>query len=390
MSVDPAALAESVAALVRVPSVNPLHEGPRSGPAGEAAIAEFIADRLRSVGADEVVVDEFEPGRPNVYGIVRGRVERTVVLDVHSDTVTVEHMTDEPFDGRIEDGHVWGRGALDTKASLGVMLALLADWSATGRRPTPTLVVLASAGEEAGGLPGARRFREWAEARGLDVDEMIVAEPTEFTPIHGHKGGVLVRVTVTGASAHSALPHLGRNAIDAMAKVIAAYEAEHERLGQVPPSSPLGPGTLSTATISGGTGGNVIPDRCVLTAGRRIVPGEDPTAEFHRLAGLAEAASPLPVEVESVNPPDPDGTIGTAAFFVASETPLVARLAEWSGTVPRVAPFGTNALRYVGFTDNIAVYGPGAIEDAHQATERVAIADLARLADIYERWLEPG
>ena len=60
------------------------------------------------------------------------------MLDVHTDTVTVEHMTDPPFDGRIEDGLACGgRGALDTKASLGVILALLAAWHG-GRPPDPS------------------------------------------------------------------------------------------------------------------------------------------------------------------------------------------------------------------------------------------------------------
>ena len=118
-----------------------------------------------------------------------GRTDRLVVLDVHTDTVTVEHMTDPPFDGRIENGHVWGRGALDTKASLGVMLALLGSWQADGLRPEPNLLVVGSVSEEAGGLLGATRFRPWAEERGLAIDEMIVAEPTQMAPIHGHKGG---------------------------------------------------------------------------------------------------------------------------------------------------------------------------------------------------------
>lgn len=382
-------LAESVADLVRVPSVNPLHAGPKAGTVGETAVAEHVAERLRECGATEVVLDEFAPGRPNVYGVIPGHTNRVVVLDTHLDTVTVEHMTDPPFDGRIADGHVWGRGALDTKASLGVLLALLERWHADGLRPTPTVLVVGTAGEEAGGLPGARHFRQWAEGRGLVVDQMIVAEPTGLAPIHGHKGGVLVRATIHGRSAHSALPHLGENAIDAVAPVLAALLAEHERLQTLSPS-PLGTGTLSTATITGGTAGNVIPDRCELTMGRRIVPGEDPTAEYYRIEAIIRDACPLPVDVESINPPEPDGSIGSPAFFQSADSDLISGLAAWAGTQPKVAPFGTNALRYVGFPREMAVFGPGSIDDAHQATECVAIADLARLADIYTHWLAPS
>src|SRR5690606_3925895 len=190
MDVTADELAESVAALVRIPSVNPLQGGPRAaaaGPIGERAIALHLATRFEELGASEVVLDDVVDDRPNVYAFFPGRTERLVVLDVHTDTVTVEHMTDPPFDGRIEHGCVWGRGALDTKASLGVILALLDSWRRAGVRPAPSLLVVGSISEESGGLLGATRFRPWAEARELRVDEMIVAEPTRLAPIHGHK-----------------------------------------------------------------------------------------------------------------------------------------------------------------------------------------------------------
>ena len=154
MDITPDLIADSVASLVRIPSVNPLQAGPRAaeaGPIGEAPLAAHLAERFEELGAREVVLDEVLDGRPNVYGCFPGRTDRLVVLDVHTDTVTVEHMTDPPFDGRITDGCVWGRGALDTKASMGVMLALLDVWQRAGRRPDPTLLVVGSVGEEAGG-----------------------------------------------------------------------------------------------------------------------------------------------------------------------------------------------------------------------------------------------
>lgn len=386
-------LADAVAELVRIPSVNPLHAGPvaeAAGPIGEEAIARHLAHRFESAGADEVVLDEVRDGRPNVYGRFPGRTDRLVVLDVHTDTVTVEHMTDPPFDGRTEHEHVWGRGALDTKASLGVIVALLDSWRRAGTRPEPTLLVVGSASEEAGGLLGATRFRSWAEERGLEIDEMIVAEPTQLAPIHGHKGGVSMRVTIHGAAAHSALPHLGRNAIEAAAPVIAALHAEHERLQSVPPTTELGTSTVSVTTIAGGTGSNVIPATCTLTVGQRVVPGEDAQHVFDRLAAIATEACPLPVTVESLLPPQPDGRLGSDAFHQPADTRLVRSLAGWAGTAPAVAPFGTNALRYSGFARELAVFGPGSIDDAHLATECVAIVDLVRLGEIYEHWLDPA
>lgn len=386
-------LANAVAELVRIPSVNVLQGGPRAeaaGPLGEGAIAEHLADRFDGLGAHEVVLHEVVDGRPNVYGFFPGRTDRLVVLDVHTDTVTVEHMTDPPFDGRIEDGCVWGRGALDTKASLGVITAQLASWRRAGVRPEPTLLVVGSIAEESGGLLGATHFRPWAEARDLDVDQMIVAEPTRLAPIHGHKGGVVLRITAEGVAAHSALPHLGENAIEAMAPLIAAITAEHERLQSVPPTTELGTATLSVTLIDGGTGPNVIPASCTIVASRRTVPGEDAQEVSEHLAALATEACPLPVRIEPFQPLGPDGRIGSDAFYQPADTTLVRSLATWAGTQPTVAPFGTNALRYGGFARELAVFGPGSIDDAHQATERVSVADLVATAEVFTRWLDPA
>lgn len=386
-------LAESVARLVRIPSVNPLQAGPVSsehGSDGERAVAEHLAGRFDELGASEVVLHDVVDGRPNVYGFFPGRTERLVVLDVHTDTVTVEHMTDPPFDGRIEGGRVWGRGALDTKASLGIITALLESWQQAGLRPEPTLLVVGSIAEEAGGLLGATHFRPWADERGLEIDQLIVSEPTLLAPIHGHKGGVGLRITALGESAHSSLPHLGKNAIQAMAPVILAIEAENERLQALEPATELGNGTVAVTMIEGGTGSNVIPASCTIVVGRRVVPGEDAQDVYDSLAALATDACPLPLRVESAFETGPDGKVGAPAFYQSADSPLVSNLASWAGTSPTVAPFGTNALRYSGFAREMAVFGPGSIDDAHQATECVAIDDLVSAAKALTNWLDPA
>lgn len=392
-AVDGLALAASVADLVRVPSVNPLHAGPRAaehGPIGEGVLADWLVKRFEACGSVDVVLDEVLPGRPNVYGRFPGRSGRLVVVDVHTDTVSVEHMTDPPFDGRIEHGSVWGRGSLDSKATLGVLLCLLDAWHRGGLRPDPSVLLVGTVGEEAGGLLGATRFRPWAEEQGLAIDQMLVAEPTEFRPVHGLKGLVLLKVTALGRAAHSARPDLGANAVEAMAPVIAAFASEHERLQSLRPTSELGCGTVSVTRVTGGTGGNVIPDRCSITVGRRCVPEEDPEELLEQLTAIARGSCPLPCEVTSLLPPTPDGRPGPPAFYQRPDSGFVRFLARASGTAPAVAPFGTNALRYSGLAEQTVVFGPGSIEHAHQATESIAIADLVRLAKVLSSWLSPA
>ena len=391
---DPEArrMADMVAALVRVPSVNPLHGGPQAaeaGPVGEAEIARFVADQLRRVGAVNVVLDEVVTGRPNVYGTVRGRTNRLVVIDVHTDTVSVEHMTDPPFDGRVEAGFVWGRGALDTKATLGVLLTLLDDWRDARLIPEPTLLVVATVSEEAGGLLGATRFRAWAQEHHLSIDQILVAEPTDLRPVHGLRSLVLAEVTTHGVSAHSAQPEHGVNAVEAMAPVLAAMTAENARLQSLQGETELGSGSLAVTEISGGKGTNIIPDRCSITVGRRTVPGERPAEVLGHLDDLARAASPVPCTVTSLLPDTPDGQPGWPAFYQDPRCDLVRLLSEVCGSTPGVAPFGANALRYSGLAPEVVVFGPGSIALAHQATERVAVADLVRTADALRTWLRP-
>jgi acetylornithine deacetylase/succinyl-diaminopimelate desuccinylase-like protein len=245
----------------------------------------------------------------------------------------------------------------------------------------PNLLLVGSISEEAGGLLGAVGFREWAEARGLQPDEVIVAEPTMCAPIYGHKGGVSLDIDVKGLAAHSANPHLGRNAITAAAKLILALDAEHHRLQALTPSTPVGNGTLTVSKINGGTAGNVVPDSCVVTVGRRIVPGEDNEVVAAELMALVERACPLPVEITRAY-------MGSPAFYQPPESPFVQQLAAWAGTEPEVAAYGTNALRYDGFARQLVVFGPGSIDNAHTAVEWVELDQLERCAAVYRRWLE--
>ena len=376
-------LATWVSRLVQIPSVNPLHEGPRSvqaGGAGEGRLAAALAGFFRDLGADTVELVDVAEGRPNVYGIWEGTDERWVVLDVHTDTVTVEHCEGDPFDGRIADGRVYGRGSVDTKASLGVMMAVLERARAEGKRPVPNLVVVGSVSEEAGGMLGARGFRKWAEARGLQPDEVIVAEPTMCAPVHGHKGAVALEVKVIGEAAHSANPHLGRNAITGAAALVLAMEAEHQRLQTLTPSTEVGNGTLTVTMVKGGTGGNVVPDSCTISVGRRIVPGESNSEVAEHLCELVRRECPLPVEFPLVY-------LGAPAFYQSPDSALVQKLAAWAGTAPEVASYGTNALRYSGFADEMVVFGPGSIDNAHTAVEWVEIEQLELCASVYSRWL---
>lgn len=364
--------------LVQIPSVSSIQAGSKAGQPGEQALAEFLAETFRALGADEVELEELLPGRPNVYAIWRGTSDRWAALDVHTDTVSVEQMTDPPFDGRLQANKIWGRGAVDTKASLALVIATLEAMQQAGLKPVPNLVVVGTINEESGG-DGARGFAQWVRRRGLALDELMVAEPTLCAPIYGHKGVMALQLEVQGVPAHTSQPHLGKNAICAAAHLIVALEAEHERLQTLDWPTPLGAPTLTVALINGGIGGNIVPDKCTLSLGRRMVPFEDPQAEADKLLVLAEAACPLPFVVKR--------RIGIEAFYQSPDLLWVQQLAAWSGETPTVAPYGTNALAYGGLAKQTIIFGPGSIDQAHGVVEWIEVAELEKAARVYANWL---
>ena len=77
----------------------------------------------------------------------------TIVIDVHLDTVAVGHMTDDPFDERVENGRVYGRGSVDTKATFAVVLDVLSQLRNDGRR-RPHRSPCGTVSEEMGGRSG--------------------------------------------------------------------------------------------------------------------------------------------------------------------------------------------------------------------------------------------
>ncbi len=371
-------LASWLSRVVQIPSVSPDQAGPRAGTAGEGRLSREVAGWFHDFGG-EVHLQEVLPGRENVYGLWRGRSTQWVAVDAHMDTVGVESMIGDPFSGRVGDGRVYGRGAVDTKASLAVALALLESMHQAACRPGPNLLIAATVDEEVGAR-GAPAFAEWVRGRGLPLDQLMVAEPTGCGPVYGHKGLSRLEFQVKGAPAHSSQPELGRNAVVAAAHLVLALDEEHQRLQRMAPETALGTGTLTVSIIRGGEGLNVVPEACTIALDRRVVAGENPSDVSAALCELAERSCPLPLSMK-VHHEIP-------AFLQPPDTPWTRQLAAWSGQEPGIASYASNAWAYQGLAKECVVLGPGSIEQAHGVEEWVAIAELERLADIYLRWWE--
>ena len=92
------------------------------------------------------------------------------------------------------------------------------------------------------------------------------------------------------------------------------------------------------------------------------------------------AAAPLETTIELAN------GFGSGAFYQDPDCGLVHDLSTLAGTEPDTADYGTNALRYGEVADQIVVFGPGSIDQAHQAVEWVDIAQIELAADVYRHW----
>ncbi|MES2597111.1 MAG: M20 family metallopeptidase [Verrucomicrobiota bacterium] len=366
---------QTLADLVRINSVNSSYEG---GP-GEGEIAAYVKRFFDQRGI-ETTEQEVFPGRPNVLARLPGRdPSRRIVLEAHTDTVSVKGMTIPPFEPTIRDGKMYGRGSCDTKAGLATMMHAIASLKEEGITPACE-VLLAAAVDEEYSYRGVVRLCE-----GLKADAAIVAEPTELRAVIATKGVLRCRIVVQGRSAHSSKPHLGVNAITHMARVIAAIEADNERMLSI--THPLvGHGTCNVGVISGGVQVNFVPDHCAIEIDRRLLPGErasDAVAHYRKLLksidGItADVEEPLLLVDEALDTPADTAVVQTATR-VLREMGLNA--------APCGVPFGCDASKLSRAGIPSIVFGPGSIDRAHTADEYIELDQVERAYEFQRRFL---
>jgi acetylornithine deacetylase len=369
---------QTLADLVRIPSVNPAYEGGVS----EAGVVAWLREFCRGRGIETWETEVF-PGRPNLVARLPGRdPNRRIVLEAHTDTVSVKGMTIPPFDPVIEGNRLYGRGSCDTKAGLAAMLHAMVSLKEEGFVP-PCEVWLAATVDEEYSYRGVLKLCE-----GLTARAAIVAEPTELRLVVASKGVLRWRIRVRGKAAHSSKPHLGVNAITHMARVILALEEDHAALAaRVHPLA--GAATCNIGVISGGVQVNFVPDECVIELDRRLLPGEkaaDALAHYETfLDGLAARQPGLIAEME---PP--------MLTDEGLDTPVDAPPARLAGEIlremglngdPTGVPFGSDASKLARQGVPSLVFGPGSIDRAHGAVEYVEIDEVLKAEAFFREFL---
>lgn len=375
---EPHPVIQTLADLVRINSVNPAYEGG----VPEAEIARYVEKFFRERGI-ETWQQEVFPNRPNLIAKLPGRAgDRRIIFEAHTDTASVGGMSIPPFEPRIAEGRLYGRGSCDTKAGLAGMMGALASLKQDGITPPCEVWVVAAADEEYS-YRGVVKLCE-----GLTAAGAVVAEPTDLRAVIAGKGVVRWRILVRGKSAHSSKPHLGVNAISHMARIVLAIEADGERLAKS--SHPLlGSATVNVGVIHGGAQVNFVPDSCAIEIDRRLVPEETADqvlAHYGRiLAELNHAHPTLDAVMEA--PMLQDVPLATSPESAPAQ--LASKLLGEMGLDAKLAgvPFGSDASKLSRSGIPSIVFGPGSIDQAHAAVEYVECGQVLKAYEFYRKFM---
>jgi acetylornithine deacetylase/succinyl-diaminopimelate desuccinylase-like protein len=229
--------ADLLSALIRIDTTN---TGEPATTKGEREAAQFVIGQLQDIGLRPQLF-ESAPKRANVVVRVEGSdsSKPPLVVHQHLDVVPAQgDWTHPPFGGDLVDGVVWGRGAVDMKNQVAMVLAVIEDFHRRGVKPARDLILAFFADEENGGVYGSRWMVEHHPELFRGAQEAI-SEVGGFTAWFGDHRVYLVetaekaiawmRLTVAGSPGHGSFV----NDNNAVAKLVTALHRLEQH--QFPP-----------------------------------------------------------------------------------------------------------------------------------------------------------
>ncbi len=353
-------------------------------------VGERIALELRKLSYEEVRFDRMG----NILGRI-GSGARVLVYDSHIDTVGIgdpEAWEWDPFEGKVEDGVLYARGACDEKGS------------------TPGMVYGLALARDLGLLEGWTAYyfgnmEEWCDGIApntfVEVDPqvrpdfVVIGEPTKLQVYRGHKGRVELQVTAKGRSCHAASNHLGDNAIYKLLPVIAGIRDLEPSLGD---HEFLGHGKITVSDMHVKTASiNAVPDEATIFIDRRLTFGENKDAAIQQVQELVPPKDRDSVIVEELLYSDPSYTgfvFPVDKYFppwaLVEDHPLVqagqaarrliglpeAPTGKWS--------FSTNGTYWAGKAGIPSIgFGPGDEETAHTVRDSNRLDDVVKAIEFY-------
>ncbi|HXF64202.1 MAG TPA: YgeY family selenium metabolism-linked hydrolase [Caldilineaceae bacterium] len=367
--------------LVAIPSMDS-----QIGPVGERAQAE-----MRKLGFDEIRFDTMG----NTLGRI-GDGPRVLIYDSHLDTVGIGNPDEwqwDPFQGKIEDGRFYARGACDEKGSTPGMIYGLAVARRLGLLDGWTAYYFGNMEEWCDGIA----CHALVEHEGIRPDFVVIGEPTKMQVYRGHKGRVEMQIVARGKSAHAASNHLGDNAIYKVLPIIEGISRMEPQLGDDPF---LGHGKITVTDMAVETPSiNAVPNGCTVFVDRRLTFGESAEAAIQQVRDLIpepyRSNGDIRVEMLRYDEPSYTGFVFPVdkyfpAWALDPGHPLVqagletARAIGLPDHTPGKWNFSTNGIYWAGKAGIPAIgFGPGEEETAHTVQDSVLLDDVVKAGEFY-------
>ena len=353
-------------------------------------VGERVAQEMRDLGFDEVRFDKMG----NILGRL-GDGGKQLVYDSHIDTVgigSIESWNWDPFEGKIEDGVLFARGACDEKGS------------------TPGMVYGLSISRDLGLLDGWTvwyfgNMEEWCDGiapnafvevdPGVRPDYVVIGEPTNMQIYRGHKGRLEMEIVAKGRSAHAASNHLGDNALYKLLPIIAAIRDMEQQLGD---HDFLGHGKITVTDLKVETPSiNAVPDKATICIDRRMTFGETREGVLAQIDKLIpdEHRDTMSLRVLFYDEPSYTGFVFPVekyfpAWLLADDHVLsragqvTRKLCGLVDTPTGKWDFSTNGTYWAGKENIPSIgFGPGNEETAHTVHDSVSLEDVVKATEFY-------
>lgn len=324
-----------------------------------------------------------------------GRGPRLIAIDAHVDTVGLgdpAKWPHDPYQGKLEKGVVFGRGAGDQKGAVPAMVyaaKIMNDLRLTGADWSLLLAFTVSE-EDCDGLNWQYIIRE----SGLRPECVVVTDSTNCRIHRGQRGRMEIGVTARGRSCHGSMPHKGDNAVYKIARVIREIEKLNSRLKS---DDFLGPGTITVSYVDCRTPSLcAVPDRAYIHLDRRLTAGETRTIALRQVRDAVQRAGvQATVKVARYDKPTHTGLVyPTESYFptwcAAEDAPQVRAAVETYRALFKRRPtvgrwtFSTNGVSIAGLFNIPCVgFGPAREDVAHTVKDSVPIAHLVQAAAFY-------
>ncbi|MEJ5239921.1 MAG: YgeY family selenium metabolism-linked hydrolase [Anaerolineales bacterium] len=353
-------------------------------------VGERIGQEMRKLGFDEVRFDKMG----NILGRI-GSGPRILVYDSHIDTVGIGDPKSwpwDPFEGKVENGILYARGACDEKGSTPGMVYGLAIARDLGLLDGWTVYYFGNMEEWCDGIAPNAFVEVDPKVR---PDFVVIGEPTRMQVYRGHKGRVELKVTASGRSAHAASHYLGDNALYKMLPVIAgirdldAHLPSHEFLGKA--TIVVTDAKISTASI------NAVPDSFTIFIDRRLTFGETKEEAIQQVRDLIPGYLRDQIKVEELfyDTPSYTGFVFPVdkyypAWALEESHPLVQAGQETIRRLWKVERptgkwnFSTNGTYWAGKAGIPSIgFGPGNEEFAHTLHEQIPLDEVVAATEFY-------